>query len=331
MVATIYSFTRALHAPAECFTTLRDAVAIQGRQASPEIVRTARFAEAVIEWRKAQWLLCMPLTSAAVPDMERMAAYLKTLHSEWLADYRLLREEMHYTDSTGTERRCDLVLQYLPAGCTFAEALTNESAQQLLAALDALEEELRRLDISHRNLKSENLRWSGGRWIPIRYHYARRGAGGDAEAFNTLRREVLRGTEPQQTAHDIETPYENPCDRLTGHRWVGNVFEQLVCVEDTTGYGYVDTSNRVVIPAQYIWADDFHEGRAAVETERGMGLIDKTGRYIIEPRYEIVEYNYETGLSQVRLDGRWATFGYEGQAHTEFEQKEIFVEQKRSE
>ncbi|MEG0499329.1 MAG: WG repeat-containing protein, partial [Alistipes sp.] len=212
----------------------------------------------------------------------------------------------------------DVVLQHLPAGMTFTQALAAVDSQTLLTALDALTDELRRLDLSHGNLKAENLRWCGGRWIPIRYHYARLGAGDDTSAVELLRTKIQRGTTGQQTMHDIQAPYNNPCDRLTGHRWVGNVFEQLICVEDPTGYGYVDTANQPVIAAQYVWADDFHEGRAAVETPQGMGLIDKTGRAVIAARYEIVEYDPTTGHSQVRLNGAWADFDYQGEQQTNF-------------
>ncbi|HBX90708.1 MAG TPA: hypothetical protein DEH06_05235, partial [Alistipes sp.] len=73
--------------------------------------------------------------------------------------------------------------------------------------------------------------------------------------------------------HDAAAPYE--AAPLPGHRWVSRTFEGLVCVEDETGYGYVDTQNRPVIPARFRWAGDFREGRAEVETDEGMGLIDR--------------------------------------------------------
>ena len=74
-----------------------------------------------------------------------------------------------------------------------------------------------------------------------------------------------------------------------------------------------------MIPSQFLWAGDFHEGRAEVQTADGrMGLIDKTGRYVLEPHYEIVEYDDRTGRLLARFDGRWAAFDYEGRQLTEF-------------
>ena len=179
MTPTIYSFTRALLAPADHFDALRDARIPTGPDGRPRMSRTSRFAEAEIDWRGGRWLVCMPLAPSAVPGIERAAARLRTLRSEWLAEYRLLRDEMRYDDSAGGEHRSDLVLQRLPEGLTFGEALAAEPKERLAAALEALRGELARLGISHGNLKPENLRWSGGRWLPIRWHHVRTEPGGD--------------------------------------------------------------------------------------------------------------------------------------------------------
>lgn len=315
----IYAFLHALLTPATSLATLQELHVETDPLGRPSLNRTARFAEARIEWHGSRWLLAMPLTAAAIPAVERMAAYLKTLRSAWLTDYMLLRDELRYEDSGGTARRCDLLLQRLP-GCSFDAALAGEEPGRLQAALEALEAELARLDISHGNLKAENLRWTAGRLVPIRYYYACKGAGKDSESFRSLRSLVSDAAAPSTAGQvgDVGAAYGIP-DRFPGHRWVGRTFEQMVCVEDEDGYGYVDTSNRPVIPAQYVWADDFREGRAAIETKEGkMGLIDKTGRYVIPPLYEIVEYNRETGYSEVRLNDRWTNFDYEGRQLGEF-------------
>lgn len=156
MTPTIYALLRALLAPEDSMHALKALRPVADASGRPLIRRTARFAEAEIVWREERWLLAMPLAPVAISAVERIAAHLGTLRSEWLADYRLLREEMRYEDAAGTHRRCDMVLQHLPAGRTFDEALDTEPCDTLLAALDALEEELRRLDLSHRNLKAED-------------------------------------------------------------------------------------------------------------------------------------------------------------------------------
>lgn len=68
---------------------------------------------------------------------------------------------------------------------------------------------------------------------------------------------------------DTSAEYSAPCTAFRNHLWVGHMFEQMICVEDAEGYGYVDTQNRYLIAPQYRWANDFHEGRAEVQTADG--------------------------------------------------------------
>lgn len=318
---------RALLTPDLSLRTLTDARAMTEPNGLPRLVRTTRFAEALIEWHERRWLLSMPLTASALPRIERTVGAIKRLTSEWLVPYRILPGELMWQDPVGEMQRCDLLLQLLPEGRDFADALLFEDKPTLRAALDALEAELVRLAFSHNNLKAENLRWSGGKLIPVRYHDAQIGAGPDADAadFEILRRLIDRAAGPQQTVSDVEAPYD-PVRRLAGHLWTSSIHEGMILVQDENGcYGYVDTDNNPVIASQYKWAGDFHEGRAEVETDAGMGLIDRQGRYVIEPRYEIIEYDYEKSLVYVRSDGRWALFDYLGRRLTEFGEQNLAV------
>ena len=279
MTPTLQLFTRALLTPDLSFKTLADARAAPGADGLPRLMRTTRFAEAEITWRGRQWLLSMPLSPAALASVERTASQLGRLNTDHLAEYRILRDELRWTDPAGRERRFDLALQHLPAGKPFAEALHTEPAERLLAALDTLETALRELNFSHNNLRAGNLRWSGGRFVPLRYHDAHFGPSGDGAAFESLREQVRRTADP-------------------------------MCVGDT--------ENNPVIRPQYTWAGDFREGRAEVETPSGMGLIDRQGRYVIPPEYEIVDYAPAESVVRVRKDGRWAEFDYLGRRLTEF-------------
>lgn len=320
MIATLQDFTRALLTPDLSLNVLSDARAVTDANGMPRLMRTTRFAEAEIEWHDRRWLVAMPLTPAALPRNERTASVLRRLNTEWLADYRILPGEMRWQDTAGTEQVTDLVLQLLPAGREFAEALLTEERTTLLVALDALQAALRELEFTHNNLKASNLRWCEGRFIPLRYYDARigeaEGRDNDAEAFEALRRRIADAPGPQAVS-DVAAPYD-PLRRLEGHRWTSHVFEGLVCVEDETGYGFVDTENNPIIPAQFVWAGDFHEGRAEVQTATGMGLIDRNGHYVIPPEYEIVDYDHAASVAHVRNDGRWALFDYLGRRLTEF-------------
>ena len=123
MTPTLQLFTRALLTPDLSFKTLADARAATGADGLPRLMRTTRFAEAEITWRGRQWLLSMPLSPAALASVERTASQLGRLNTDHLAEYRILRDELRWTDPAGRERRFDLALQHLPAGKPFAEAL----------------------------------------------------------------------------------------------------------------------------------------------------------------------------------------------------------------
>ncbi|WP_290541284.1 WG repeat-containing protein [Alistipes sp.] len=302
MTPTLQLFTRALLTPDLSFGTLAEARAATGADRLPRLMRTTRFVEAEIAWNDRQWLLSMPLSPAALASVERTASQLGRLNTDRLAEYRILRDELRCTDPEGRQHRFDLVLQLLPAGKPFAEALHTQPAERLLAALDDLETALRELNFSHNNLRAENLRWSGGGFVPLRYHDAHFGPSGDGAAFEVLREQVRRTADPMCVG-DTEAVYA-PHRRPTGHRWTSHVFEGLVCVEDDEGFGFVDTENNPVIRAQYIWAGDFREGRAEIEPPTGMGLIDRQGHYVIPPQYEIVDYVPAESIVRVRKDGR---------------------------
>ena len=187
--------------------------------------------------------------------------------------------------------------------------------------LDALQVELQRLQFTHNNLLAENLRWCNGRFVPIRYYDARIGEASDADAaaFEALRAQITAAKPVEQpVVCDVEAPY-HPASRLTGHLWVSNTFEGLICVEDDCGYGFVDAENNPIIAPQFMWAGDFHEGRAEVQTPAGMGLIDREGTFIIPAEYEIIDYDYARSVVHVRKNGKWALFDYLGRPLTDFQ------------
>lgn len=317
MIPTLQIFLRALLTPDLSFATLGDARPVAGSDPLPRLMRTTRFAETEIEWRGERWLLSMPLTAAAAASVERTASQLARLNTDFLAEYRLLPGELRWRDDRDQAQSCDLTLQRLPEGRSFEEALLTQPAERLLAGLDALRAALRELGFAHNNLRSDNLRWTGDRFVPLRYHDARFGCPSrDDAAFESLRQEILLRADPMRVS-DTVADYA-PSGRLTGHLRVHHNFEGLICVEDAAGYGFVDANNTPVIPAQFLWAGDFHEGRAEVQTRTGMGLIDREGGYVIPPEYEIVDYLPAESVVRVRKNGLWAEFDYLGRPLTDF-------------
>ena len=136
MIVTLQHFSRALLTPDLSLATLADARPVTEPNGIPRLVRTTRFAEAEVEWRGERWLVAMPLNPSAMPRIERTVSALRKLNTGYLAECRILPGEMRWHDATGAERHTDLVLQHLPAGREFAEALLAEDKATLLAALD---------------------------------------------------------------------------------------------------------------------------------------------------------------------------------------------------
>lgn len=318
-IPTLYHFTEALEAPDLLLATLRDCQPRRTATGGIAMSRTSRFAEVEIRWNGARYLLCFPLSGAAIFSVEQTAAKLKYLQTELLTDYLLLRDEMIFTDDEGQPHHCDLILHRLPDGEPLNKCVWQYDAETLLRRVDELEQGLLQLDFHHNNLKAENLIVTPqGRLIPIRYHFARFGSGSDAEQFEALRRLIREEASAGMELHEPTAPAYRTRPEFTGHLFVGEMSDMLIRVEDEAGYGYVDTSNRTVIAPQFIWAADFREGRAEVQTAEGMGLIDKQGRHVIEPRYEIVDFNPYTGCTRLRREGLWALADYNGRIATEF-------------
>lgn len=174
MVPTFYSLLEALQTPAASCRTLCDAEFARRADGSPALTRTSFFTEAPLVWCGARYLLCVPQCGSAIPRVERTAARMKHLHAECLTSYRILRDELAYTDSTGALRRCDAVLHRLPEGEPLAGCALMHDAGELLAALERLAGELAEIGFTHCNLKPDNLYLTpGGRLVPVRYHFAR--------------------------------------------------------------------------------------------------------------------------------------------------------------
>lgn len=321
MYPTIHRFLEALLRPDTSLRTLGAARFDKDGAGALRIERTTLFAEAFGTLGQRRLLLLCPLAPPARRLAEAAAHRLKYHPADFLLPWAILREELTFSDAAGLPHNCDLILQELPAeGRPLTQFAAEADRERLLEALDTLQKQLAEARIAHNNLKPGNL-WvtPDYRLWPLRYAYMRFDGGGDGPQFEALRTWIMQNASVAQIVRDTTAVYRTPRPAFDGHLWVGNMFEQMICVEDAQGYGYVDTQNRCIIAPQFRWANDFHEGRAEVQTADGrMGLIDKTGRYILEPRYEIVEYDETTGRVIARLDGRWAAFDYEGRQLTEF-------------
>ncbi len=308
MGATINNLRSAMLSPSSSLKTLKEAIATLNDQGNIEVKRTTHFAETIITLDDKQYLLSLPLTAEGLAMAESAAAKIHTVKSKIVAEYKILPDELQYIDSLGHLRSCTLTLEQIADGEWLSDCLERLDRKMLASAIAQLEGEFKRLSLSHNNLKTENIiLGDDGILYPQRLHHITSNDY-NHEEFTTLR-SLLCGICLDEY-EVISCPIL--LNTLHGYRSVGNPFEGMCVAENENGFGYISSSGEQLIEPKYIWAGNMREGRAEVETATGMGLIDADGNYIINPRYQIVEFDPESGLSQVKLNDEWMTFDYNG-------------------
>ena len=323
MQHSIVSFSEALLLPELSLRTLGRCEVILDGRGMPALKRTSTTVEAEIRLEGVRYLLVLPLTEREAHRLERTISALSRLHHPALAPIRMLPDELHWHRPSGEPWSASLILQEL-RGESLWELFGEIEPDRLTEALRQLQAALEELNLTHNNLKSENLRWDGERLSVIRPWHAR--IGGDRNNDLARLQELMPSDMEEDMLSDCDAPY-SANDPET--RWRGHEFEGLTCVESATGYGYQNRAGEWQIEPQYFWAEDFHEGRAVVETEEGMGLIDRTGHYIIPPRYEILEYDYYESLIHARKAGAWGTFDITGALIAPFTAQEALKTNKQ--
>lgn len=69
-------------------------------------------------------------------------------------------------------------------------------------------------------------------------------------------------------------------------------------------WGYIDTSGKWIIPAQFKYLDEFSEDLACAVMEDKAGFINKTGKWIIEPQFDDAK-SFIYGLAPVAIGDKW--------------------------
>ena len=81
----------------------------------------------------------------------------------------------------------------------------------------------------------------------------------------------------------------------------GAYSDGLFCVKKNNLYGYVNKSNKIIIPLQYDDAGEFSEGLAVVAKNGKLGCIDPTGTLVIPMVYSKIE-PFSCGLALAKKD-----------------------------
>lgn len=213
----------------------------------------------------------------------------------------------------------DIVVQELPEGVLlsqYLECANEDEIREIYSTIDLLEESLDALQASFSALSTDDIIvGSDGLLYLFRYNnlHLKRQSSEESGC------EQLRKLLPiDSSTHSAPSAKYQKRDHYTGHLSTDSFHEDRAVVEDPTGTGYVDSSNRSVIPSIYLSAESFAEGRAVVESHDGFGLINTDGEFILPAIYESMGYNADTGVTVARKDGKWAYFSYGGEQLTEF-------------
>ncbi len=77
--------------------------------------------------------------------------------------------------------------------------------------------------------------------------------------------------------------------------------EGMAVVKQDKLYGYIDTTGKMVIEAQYEDCHFFQEGLASFRKNKKWGFIDKSGKVVIKPQFDQAFY-FENGVAEIRMN-----------------------------
>ena len=82
--------------------------------------------------------------------------------------------------------------------------------------------------------------------------------------------------------------------------------ETLYPFSDKGKYGYINKTGKVVLPAQFEYAEKFYEGLAVVKQGGKRGFIDVTGKVVIPSIYDQkIDGYFSDGLACVKQAGKY--------------------------
>ena len=92
----------------------------------------------------------------------------------------------------------------------------------------------------------------------------------------------------------------------------------LFSVSKKNKFGFVDGNGNVVIPLNYSYASPFAEDYAyVISSKNRYGYIDRTGKIVIPFKYEGAK-DFQDGIAGVKMKGKWAIIGKDGQLRSKF-------------
>ena len=273
MLPKMVYLERALLAPELHFNQLRTLEPVM-EGSLPIIRRTHLVAESEIVFEGKRYMLYMPLKERIADKIEKVERLLERISAPFICRNRVLHNELRYTDIFGNISRCDIIIQELPDGIPFRDALSTYSPPSLLYALKALRNDMESVGFTHNDLTPSSLIIDKESELHLlRYWYAEIGNGCNDD-FSKLERLVHSECMYKMEHASTTTSANNPIRRYRNKR-----------------FGFEDDAGNTIIPYDYSWASDFNEGRAIVAIEGLMGIIAPQGDIVIPIEYNDIEFD----------------------------------------
>lgn len=273
---------------------------------TPAVVVNGDYAESLVHLAYGQdAMLYMPLADN-FEEVAEVVRWIRRTSTPIFDDCQAFRDELLFFDTLGRRCRGDVIMQRLPAG-KFLYMKQEVTKQKLRKMLDDLQIEMKRLNITHRNLSPNCIlvgkeRMYITRIYQLEYGYAETN-------FRPLYTYIDQmDNNPQR--FDYEAWNEVP---VTSIERVYDLHEERMRIRIDGKYGFADVQQNIVVEAKYLWADDFMEGRSVVRTKDGAGVIDRSGNIIIEPRYENIIFEVDNGAFRAIEQGQLHFFNYNGE------------------
>ena len=300
-------FEQALLAPELHFKHLRpiEPILCNGR---PIIRRSTNAIEAEVLWRGRKHLLYLPFRNDSLIHIEEIESAMRERRRGPTFSNQIFYGELLMVDSIGRSEYFDIILQEIPKGMTFTEAVEHYRADDIRSAIRKMKSELNAIGFCHNNLRPTNIGiCDNGIACPLRYWYAEI----DALAENNI--SLLE-------AH-IDNRYNAEADSLKkplfaqeqmGEESAPSTSEGItrICRGNRYGFKFYDGSQ--IAPFIYTWASDFSEGRAVVARNGKMGAINNRGEKVIPVIYKELTFDVKSGTFTATRDKYRYLIDYDG-------------------
>ena len=301
-------FKEALSAPSLHFKRLRRVEPLICNGA-PIVRRTHTAIESEVILDGRHFLLFLPFHTESIRHIRDLEMATRERSRGPLIENQIFSEELTLVDSLGHKHYFDVILQALPNGTLFSDAVNRYCTSDLLNAIRRMKERMDAIGFRHNNLNPSNvIICDSGVARPLRYWYAEWEEYTDNDISQLIELiEINRNDELDLALshavcdHD-EVYSATPCCR-----------KGITALRRGSYYGFIDEDGVPITRFIYSWVGDFCEGRAIVAKGNKMGAIDSEGRKVIPMIYSTLEFDIETGIFTATNDKYRYLLNYEGE------------------